>query len=99
MEKKTTIAIVILAFVFAIVFVVELLVLLVPNREYVDLSKSNCSVSENIGRRVYFHKCSKEDGVVYDIRKFYYNSTNVLKPELHGIQLFKNEFMKLCQQC
>jgi len=96
---KVILAVVCVVVILALVCVVELIVLFAPNEEYVDLSKSTCSVSENIGRRVYFHKCLKEKSVVYDIRQFYYNGTNDLKPEVHGIQLFKHEFMKLCQQC
>lgn len=96
MEKK----IVIIA-ILAVVSLAELIALLTitTNKEFVDLSKSTCTVSVNLGRRIFFHRCFKDKTDVYDIRKFFYNGTYDLQPEVQGVQLLKNEFVKLCAQC
>jgi len=66
--------------------------------EVVDLSKAACNYSQNIGRRIFFHKCFLNKYPVYDIRYFYLiNKT--LKADVIGIQLNQVEFNKLCKQC
>lgn len=64
----------------------------------VDLSKTACNYSQNIGGRIFFHKCFKNNRLVYDIRYFYKNN-KTLKAGVIGIQLNQPEFNKLCEQC
>lgn len=67
--------------------------------EAVDISNTTCVYSENIGRRIFFHVCFKEESKVYDIRHFYKEELHGLKPQIIGVQLTESEFSKLCRQC
>lgn len=62
----------------------------------VDLSNTTCIYSENIGRRIFFHVCYKEESKIYDIRYFFKED---LKPQIIGVQLSELEFSKICRQC
>lgn len=64
----------------------------------INLNSSSCNYSKNIGRRIYFHKCVKENNIVYDIR-YFFKEKKILKPDIIGVQLQKSEYEKLCQQC
>lgn len=64
----------------------------------VDLSKAACNYSQNIGRRIFFHKCFKNKQPLYDIRHFFKN-IQTLKADIIGTQLNQLEFDKLCEQC
>lgn len=65
----------------------------------IDLTNSSCIYSENLGRRLYFHICNKENIRVYDIRYFWKEELNLIKPQIIGVQLNGIEFGKLCKQC
>lgn len=69
------------------------------NSEYEEkISVTNaslCTRSVHIVRRLYFHVCSKENKTVYDIR-YFWKDDDGLKPSIIGIQLYVDEFNKIC---
>lgn len=71
------------------------------DREFVDISNTTCSVSEHLGRRIFFHICAKDvDHLVYDLRYFWrQEKEQYLKPERIGVQLIPEEFRKVCHFC
>lgn len=76
--------------------------LLLKNCDYdgeINLSNASCTYSENIGRRLFLHICSKESSPIYDIRYFWHDESDYLKPEVVGVQLTESEFRRVCLQC
>lgn len=67
--------------------------------ETINLNNTNCTYSENIGRRLFFHICSKDNYMIYDIRYFWRDEPGHLKPEVVGVQLSQLEFQRVCSQC
>lgn len=89
------------AFILILTCAVETILLIQPEfyEIKIDLSTSSCNHSENLGRKIFLHKCVKEHNtVVYDIR-YFFKQNYTLKPDIIGVQLFEHEFKKLCQQC
>lgn len=64
-----------------------------------DLKNSTCYFSQYLGRRLYFHICSKFNSAVYDIRYFFKDEFGYLKPYVVGIQLSEQEFFQICNKC
>lgn len=92
----------ILLSVFCVISLLGVLILLNENistKERVDIRNTTCYISENIGRRIYLHICRKDRFKVYDLRYFWKNESQFLKPEIVGVQLYENEFLKLCARC
>lgn len=66
----------------------------------VDLNNTTCRFSENIGRRIFLHICSKHNSNVYDIRHFFRGEDEpYLKPDRIGVQLSATEFCRICSIC
>lgn len=65
----------------------------------INLNNTSCTLSENIGRRLFLHICSKDSLPVYDIRYFWRDEPGYLKPEVIGVQLTESEFRRVCAQC
>ncbi len=71
----------------------------------VDLKNSTCKESVYIGqesvyigRKVYLHKCVKENKTVYDLR-YFWKDDDMLKADRIGVQMWRDEFKKLCNFC
>lgn len=65
----------------------------------VDITNTTCKSSLLLGRKIFFHICYKDGYKIYDIRYFWKNDHDLLKPSIIGIQLFENEFVKMCNKC
>lgn len=65
----------------------------------VDMDNTTCKLSINLGRKIFFHVCTKDSSYVYDIRYFFKDNQNKVKPYIAGVQLLEREFRKLCLQC
>lgn len=87
-----------------IVAIIELILyctVLSASEEQVDLSNTTCTESVHIARKLFFHKCLKENKTIFDIRYFWKNEeeNNVLKASIIGVQMINEEFNKLCNYC
>lgn len=65
----------------------------------INVHNASCTHSENIGRRIFLHICEKDGEKVYDLRRFWRDDSDYLKPSINGVQLLQIEFDKLCKQC
>lgn len=65
----------------------------------IDLKNTSCSHSENLGTKLYFHICEKENSKVYDLRYFWKEELDRIKPQIIGVQLSERQFKTICQQC
>lgn len=71
----------------------------IPTENRVNLTGVNCTISANIGRKLFFHVCRKENKTVYDVRYFYKNEDEILKAGIIGVQMNRDEFKKVCKYC
>lgn len=97
---KEEICIIVLVFVC----IVELIILINNSADFesVDISNTTCSISEHLGRRIFFHICTKDKNhLVYDLRYFWREEEKdtYLKPKKIGVQLTSEEFTKVCNFC
>ena len=67
--------------------------------DQVNITNTTCTVSELLGRRVFFHVCSKADSTVYDVRHFWKDDHKMLKASVFGVQMSSEEFSKICTYC
>lgn len=92
--KSLTIAILLLVCIIQTTVIIHQ----VPSQLKINLSDSSCNYSRNIGKRIFFHKCVKENQIVYDLRYFYLEN-KTLKADITGFQLDRKQFGNLCEQC
>lgn len=94
-------------FLTAFVFTIEILLFITFVSECkekeeikkINISNTPCTISKHIGRKIFLHICKKNEEVVYDIRYFWSNESQTLKPEIIGVQLTEREFQNVCKFC
>lgn len=65
----------------------------------IDIKNSTCFLSTHIGRKLFYHECTKDGGRVHDIRHFFNANSTHLTASFLGVQLSEKEFQKVCEQC
>lgn len=92
---------------FALVIAIGIIELIVyyamftESEGQVDLTNTTCTESVYIGRKLFFHKCMKENKTVYDLRYFWKDkeADGALKANIIGVQMITDEFNKICKFC
>lgn len=67
--------------------------------ERIDLANTTCNHIVYIGRRIFFHECSKDNKTVYDLRYFWKDTEHRWKANVIGVQMYSHEFDKMCKYC
>ena len=66
----------------------------------VNLTNTTCTHSVYIGRKLFFHKCAKENKTIFDLRYFWKDTEGgTLKANIIGVQMSLKEFLKICNYC
>lgn len=65
--------------------------------EKINLTNTECFHSIYIGRKLFLHECMKNNRTIFDLRYFWrYDLNDKLKADTVGIQMSKEEFIKIC---
>lgn len=68
--------------------------------EKINLTNTECIYSIHIGRKLFLHECIKNNKSIFDLRYFWKHDLNdELKADIVGIQMSKEEFIKICTYC
>lgn len=65
----------------------------------VDIKNTTCVRSINMGNKLFFHICLKENKIVYDLRYFWPDVNNTLQASVNGVQMSGKKFNKICSYC
>lgn len=65
----------------------------------VDIKNTTCVRSINMGKKLFFHICLKENKIVYDLRYFWPDVNDTLQASVIGVQMSRKKFNKMCSYC
>lgn len=65
----------------------------------VNITNTSCTKSVHIARKIFLHKCFKNNKTVYDLRYFWTDENHTLRASIIGLQISETEYKKFCQIC